>query len=417
MPIIRRTFTDVYKDGKKRFRDYTPLNNFNPQSTIKNLIVLQGKSMDSLYDTSDYIYRATDPTKALGADLGRTGLLVGQTRTSAVAATDFTYTNFHFIIDPRLGWGIQKLIEHNYSPAERNVLEDNGYITRNGDTITSLIIPQSTTVSNTGGTISYTTSATATLIGRNAGYTPIVANYVGADSNVQSNVLLKHNLNTIPELRKIAHFIKCTNTFPIQNGSYSLTDDEYRYNISIAPIAKPTNEIAIRRAALSIPGIRDVLYERHKFGNGTVQLIIDGVSPIISVGLIEAVTEKTNQVASGGDIIYVSAPEYLGVELTYYIDVDPGISNDDYLRSSSKDAIIQYINDLPLGGEIVWNQLITNVLSIDGIRDFYPNVFKYGYYNPYTKINSKQTILRFMNQKAKYNQKFYTDQGLITCCS
>ncbi len=417
MPVLRRTYTDVYRDGKKRLRDNTPLNNFNRQGITRGYLDMLGREMDSLYDTADYIYRAGDPTKAHGADLERNGFMVGESRTAAVVATDFTYTNFHFKIDPRLGWGIQKLIEQNYTPEERNVLEDNGFIIRTGSTIDYLIIPQGTIVSNTGETISYTTSSQAVLTGTSYGYVPVVASSLGADSNVQSNVLISHRLNTVPELNKIAHFIKCANTFPIQNGSYALSDDEYRYNITTARIAIPTNEVAIRRAALSVPGVRDILFERHKFGNGTLHLIIDGVSPIISFGLLEAVKERVTQAASSSDNIFVTAPEYLGVELSFHIQTSPGINNDGYLRESAKDVIIQYINDLPLGGTIIWNQIVSDVLAIEGIDDFFPSVYKYGEYNPVTKINSKQVILRFMNQRSKYNQIFYCDSGLITACS
>jgi len=417
MPVLRRTYADVYRDGKNRLRNNSPLNNFNPQGITKAYLDMLGIEMDRTYNTVDYVYRAGDPTKALGSDLDRTGLITGEARTNAVVATDFTLTNFHFMIDPRLGWGVQKLIEQNYTPEERSVLEDREYITVNGTSITAINIPRGLAVSNTGGSIVYTTSTQAVLTGKENGYASVVGNALGADSNVQSNVLIAHTLNTIPELRKISHFIKCANTFPIQNGSYALTDDEYRYNIATAKIAIPTNEVAIRRAALSVPGVRDVLFERHKFGNGTMHLIIEGTSPIISIGLIEAVTERVIQSASYGDTVYVTAPEYLGVELNFYIDVEPGLTSDGPLREQAKNVIIQYINDLPLGGEIIWNRIVSEVIEISGIRDFIPNIYKHGEYNPFTKSNSKQTILRFMNQRAKYNQKFYTDTGLITCCS
>lgn len=417
MPITRRTYADVYRDGKKRLRDYTNINNFNPQGITKGYLDMLGIEIDRLYDTADYIYRASDPTKGVGVDLDRTGFIVGENRTSAVVATDSTYTNFHFKIDPRLNWGVQKLIEQNYTPDEREVLKDNGFIIVENGSIVQLIIPQGIAVGNTSDSIVYTTSSQAVLSGSEYGYAPVISTAIGADSNVQSNVLIKHSLSNIPELRKIAHFIKCTNQFPIQNGSYSLSDDEYRYNIATAKAAIPTNELAIRRAALSVPGVRDVLFQRHKFGNGTMHIIIDGVSPIISQGLIQAVTERINQSASYGDTVYVTAPEYLGIELQFFIEVDDGIESDGYLREAAKNVIIQYINDLPLGGEIVWNQIVSNVIAIEGIKDFYPNIFKYGNYNAMSKVNSKQVILRFMNQKAKYNQKWYCDLGMISCCS
>lgn len=417
MAITRRTYADVYRDGKKRVTDFTPANNFNSTGLTRALVDMQAVEMDRLYDIADYIYRAFDPTRSIGSDLDKLGLLVGENRLESVVATDFTYTNFHFMIDSRLNWSVQDLIEQNYTPEERDILEDAGYITRTGNSITGLILPVGTIVQNTGGTITYTTTQETTLVGIAPGYATIVANAAGSNSNVQTNVLIAHKINTIPELRKIAHFIKCTNTYPIQNGAFSLTDDEFRYNIATSKAAIPTNELSVRRAALSVPGVRDVIFQRHKFGNGTYHVIIDGVSPLISNGLITSVEERLRQTSSFGDNVFVTAPEYLGVELKFFIRTDPTIHNDSFLRDTTIRVILQYINDLPIGGEIIWNQIISDIIEIEGIEDVIPSEFKYGKYDPLTKINKKQTILRFMNQRAKYNQKWYTDSGLITCCS
>jgi hypothetical protein len=32
-------------------------------------------------------------------------------------------------------------------------------------------------------------------------------------------------------------------------------------------------------------------------------------------------------------------------------------------------------------------------------------------------LNKKQIILRFVNQQAKFDEKWYTDSGLISCCA
>ena len=134
-------------------------------------------------------------------------------------------------------------------------------------------------------------------------------------------MLIAHSLYQIPELRKLARYIKCLNTFPITNGKYTQTDEEFRYRITTARAALPANEIAIRRIALSVPGVRDILFEKGKYGTGTVHIIVDGISPIVSNGLINSTRQALQSNASYGDIIYVSAPEYLGVEINFSVIV------------------------------------------------------------------------------------------------
>lgn len=414
----RRNYLNVVQDSRIRLEDNTPVNNFNGQGTAKALIDILGLEMEKLYDDLEFVYTAIDPTRAVGSDLDKIGFLVGEKRSAATTASDYSNTNFYFYIDPRLNWNIKALIRRNYNSEEQDVLVSNGYLSLDsvGDP-EALLIPAGTRISNTTGTIVYTTTEIVSITGTSEAYTGVIATSIGPTNNVETNVLVAHSLAEIPELRKISHFLKCSNRFPIQNGSFSLTDDEYRYNIATSRSAIRTNELSIKRAALSVPGIRDILFEKNKFGNGTVSIIIDGVSPLIGDGLISAVKQKIQQELAYGDVVFVDKPKYLGVELQFEITVEPGTTNSDALRNSARDRIIQYINDLPIGGQIVWNQIISLIIDIPGIIDFVPRIFKYGEYDSFTKTNMRQIILRFVNQKAQFDQKWYTDTGLITCCA
>lgn len=420
MPPVRRNYLSIVQDGKVRLENNSPVNNFNAQGTSKGFIDIIGLELERFYNSLEGVSTAIDPTRAVGLDLDKLGYLVGELRDSAVTASDYSKTNFRFYLDTRLNWTITNLIKRNYSQEEQNDLVNKEFVILDSDNDPStLVIPQGTVVQTFDGSVSYTTTEDAHLSGNNgAGYVGIIATSAGPISNVQTNVLVSHLLANVPELRRISQFIKCSNRYPIQNGKYSLSDEEFRYRISTARSAIRSNELSIRRSVLSVPGIRDALFEKNKFGNGTVNIIVDGDSPLLSDGLIGAVKEKVQQELSYGDVIYVSKPEYLGVELDFAIRTDP-IANSDsnILRSQARAAIIQYINDLPIGGEIIWNEIITAVLSIEGIVDFIPRIFKYGEYDSFNKINKKQIILRFINQRAMYNQKWYTDSGLIQCCS
>lgn len=413
----RRNYSNIYQDGRIRIQNNTPVNNFNPQGIAKAFLDILGLEMEKLYDNSEFIYRSIDPTRAVGRDLDRIGFLVGEQRKNSITAADFSETNFFFYIDRKLNWSINQLVSELYSAEEIDILESAGYIVKTGDgTVDYLVIPLGTVVSNSNNSINYSTVTTVNLAGSESAYVPVIAVGSGPGYNVESNVLISHSLYQIPELRKLARYIKCTNSFPIQNGKYTQTDEEFRYSITTAKAALPANEIAIRRIAVSVPGVRDILFEKNKFGNGTVHIIVDGVSPIMSQGLISAIKQACQMNASYGDTIFVDAPEYLGVELNFTIRLNPTATDPFSVRNTARNTIIGYINDLPIGGEIIWNRLVSNVLEIEDVIDFIPNYFKYGNYDTMNKINKEQRILNFINQLAKYNQKWYTDTGLVSCC-
>ena len=412
----RRNYLQVVQDGKIRLEKNTPINNFNQQGIAKALLDILGIEIESHYDTLEYIYNAIDPTKATGTDLDKLGYLVGEFRTDATTATDYSLTNFYFYIDPRTNMSLSNLIKRNYTFEERNVLVSKGFlIVDSSNEPTTLIIPKDHIVQSYDGTIAYTTINDVNLANDNA-YIGIVAAGTGPGFNIQTNVLVAHSLANIPELRKISQYIKCTNTFPIQNGGYTQTDDEYRYKIATSRSAIRANELSIRRAALSVPGVRDILFEKNKYGNGTANIVVDGVSPLTSQGLIDTVKERIQQELSYGDTIYVERPTYLGVELNIGIITQIGNSDDTATNQQVRSALIQYINDLPIGGEIIWNKIIDVAMNVPGVEDVIPKLFKYGNYDIINKINRNQIILRFQNQKADYLSKWYTDSGLINCC-
>lgn len=413
----RRTYNEIYIEGRNRLENNTPVTNFSSTGTVKGLLDVAALEMDQLYNSLEFVSRAIDPTRNFGNDLDKIGFQVGKNRASSVVATDSSTTNFRFYIDPRLNWTVQQLIERNYSSEEIDILEDGGYITTdtNGN-VEKLIIPQGIVVSNTNGSVNYTTLNSVEMRGKSDAYVGVVATVAGNDANVQTNVLIKHSLGSVPDLRKISQFIRCSNRFPITNGRYGQSDDEFRYTISIANSALRSNELSIRSAALSVPGVRDILFEKNKYGNGTVSIILDGVSPLISQGLIDAVTQRIQQELSYGDVIFVSAPTYLGVELNFNLVIEPTVTDPLSLRNVARDTIIRYVNDLPIGGEIIWNRFVSEVLDLDGVIDFVPNYFKYGDYDSFNKINKNQVVLRFINQLASFGEKWYTDSGLITCC-
>jgi len=415
----RRNFIDIETDARIRLENNTPITNFSPVSTVNNLNHIFSTEAEKVYDEVEYVYSIYDPTRNFGRELDNIGFMFGTSRKSSVTAIDGSYTNFYFYLDPRTNVSIGDLIDRLYPIAThyniRKKLFDDGY-TDSTDTPTKMLIPAGTVISNVDSTIIYSTVNNVYIQNENnQAYTPVVASIEGSAQNIQSNVLVKHNLNQISTLKDLSKYILCSNRYPITNGNDGQSDDEYRYNLTLGRINYGSNEVAIRQTALSIPGVRDVKFERARFGNGTYNLIIEGISPIVSEGLLAIIRERLSTLSPSSETVFVHRPEYLGIELK--LDIITSLTSDlNSLKESVRTDLIEHINNIPIGGTLIWNKLVDIIMERQGVEDFILNYFKMGEYDVFNKINKKQVVLRPVNQRAYYNEDFYTDSGLVSIC-
>ena len=112
---------------------------------------------------------------------------------------------------------------------------------------------------------------------------------------------------------------------------------------------------------------------------------------------------------------FVYSPEYRGVEFSFQLMIEVGY-NIDSLQNDVRTKIINYINNIPIGGTIIWNQIVSIIVNTDGVKDFMTDYFKIGEYDAFNKINKKQKVLRTINQRSYDTEKFYTDKGLCKIC-
>jgi len=415
MPI-RRTYLDIKSESKYRIQTTTPITDFSPTSVTNAFVDIIALESDLIYNEIETIHGKHDPLNNYGTDLDNLGYLVGVSRDQAFVSMDETYTNTYFFLDRSLNSStVKNLIDSIYpvntSTNIRQRLYDEGFLNKTGDT---LIIPKGTILSSAKDEVQYKTLEKVTLKDADA-YVPVIAAGYGANFNVNENALVKHNLGTIAILNNIAKYIQCSNKFSIDSGSNALTDEDYRYKITLKPQERNANEQTIRRIALSVPGVRNILFTRALYGYGTIGVLIDGTSPLVSQGLINIVTNAIGNL-SGADAIFVRSPDYKGIELSLQIQVDVG-SDADSIKTEVVNLIITYINNLQIGGTIVWNDLVALVMSVTGVFDFSTDYFKIGDYDAFNKTNTKQIILRKINQRSYITDKFYTDKGLISVCS
>ena len=413
----RRTYIDIKTDGKARLTNATPISEFGSTSIAGSFLDIIASESDQLYNEIEYLHRAMDPTRNFGQELDNLGYLLGITRNNSNSAVDDSLTNFYFYIDKRTNMTPAQLINSLYpvNSQIRSKLYENGYIDSIVDP-TKIIIPKGMVIYNNNRTISYVTLQ-STIISSTTpnAYVNIAAISEGTFSNVQANTLVKHDIGTILLLKDISKYILCANTFPIQTGNDGMTDSEFRYKISTYSQRRNSNEISIRNEILGIPGIRNIYFERGKYGYGTYSIIVEGTSPLVSEGLLRIVRQRLDAL-DGNDAAFIYAPIYKGVELSFNLFIDIGYDQDS-TKEIVRTNIIQYINNTKIGDTLIWNDIISIIINVPGVVDFITDYYKIGDYNAFKKLNQKQIVLRTINQRAHTTEKFYTDKGLIKVCS
>jgi uncharacterized phage protein gp47/JayE len=240
----------------------------------------------------------------------------------------------------------------------------------------------------------------------------------GSQFNIGAGLLTKHNLvSFFPVLARVSEDIKVKNLFGIRSGQDYENDNNYRFRLSNKVVSAVTgNESAIRKAVLSVPGIVDMSLIPRTHGNGTFTIFPRSQEPILSDGLMDAVLASVESVKAIGSIAYVEAPEYLAasirLELRFGTNADKNA-----IYGNARRVVMDYINNLDLGGEIVINEIIQLVMSIDNqIVDMMITSFGFGLYDRISGGISNYMPLRLLNQRADWKQKWYINSSLCTIC-
>lgn len=228
------------------------------------------------------------------------------------------------------------------------------------------IIPAGTIVSNASGSIQYQTVVNTPFQNSD---TQVLASVIaitpGAAGNVGTNILTSHNLN-VPG-------ILTTNIVSINNGTDSQSDPEYRFFLSKAvTAAQAGNLTAVTLAALSAPGVSDIVPIPYFFGVGTAKIIVVGTTPVVDTGVINAVQAAANQVASIGEFVSIQAPRYIGFEINVKLIFNSNVTQDQKqpLADQVTNNIYDYINNIPIGQSFIRDQLIRVILDTsDLIQD------------------------------------------------
>lgn len=228
------------------------------------------------------------------------------------------------------------------------------------------VIPRGTTIRNSTSTIEYTVSFDVQFpINAKSVFVPVFAEDPGSGFNVGANQLTIHSLNVSQ--------VKVTNDLAISSGSDTESDDEYRFRLSRAASTRfGANALSVQLAALSAPGVSRVEVLQFARGAGTFDVLLIPRGNRVTKTAIDTAKRNIEQVSAFGISSVVREPLYVPIKLSIQLSYTTNSSSGERLnaRRAAESSVLAYIGSIPLGGELVINQIRAAVVGSHGsIKD------------------------------------------------
>ena len=130
----------------------------------------------------------------------------------------------------------------------------------------------------------------------------------GVIANIPAGALININVDGL----------NVRNLSAITNGSNEESDDNYRFRISLGYVsAERNNSTAVRLAALSVPGVSNVIIRNAIYGPGTIQVLVIPAGNSVSQSVLNLVQENINAIKPLETAVFVDAPDYISVAVAY----------------------------------------------------------------------------------------------------
>jgi uncharacterized phage protein gp47/JayE len=154
----------------------------------------------------------------------------------------------------------------------------------------------------------------------------------------------------------------------INTGREVESDTNYRFRISNQALsAEAANQTAVRLALLVIPGVADLVAVPYARGIGTFDYIIQTVVPNTPQPVIEACQQAIARVQGFGISGRAVRPRLTGMSFTISITWrnDATATDRETIKKAIPTAIQNYVNNLKIGEEFIYNELIQVVMDVD----------------------------------------------------
>ena len=335
--LKKKTYEEMMGQALGYLESHSAITLTSPGSVSRALIGATLNEVITAYNIADTSMRMAFVSSSSGYFLDLLGELVGisrrQQQTAYVRSTD---RNIRFYVNS-------------------GTLGD--YIPKSGDA-TKCQVPAGTTISTTNGSIIYVTDvnheapAQATEI-----YVTARAQTVGSTSNLASGLLTSHSLSAN---------ILVENRASVTTGSELESDNALRYRIRNAVIvSEGANEASILDAAISVPGVSDVIINEFSSGSGSFELLLIPDGNRVPLNSLLQVRSSVQDSAAFGINFDIREPRYvpiaIDVELTFggAADVEQPL-----IRELTASRLSAYVGALRPSDTLRISRLRTEGLSI-----------------------------------------------------
>lgn len=144
------------------------------------------------------------------------------------------------------------------------------------------------------------------------------------------------------------------------------SDDNLRFRVRQSlSTAAGANAAAIRIAGLQVPGVSDIKILNSRAGLGTFDVVVFGIDPVVSDGVIRAVQTRIDSATAVGSKAIAVAPRLVGISLNTTIKFVDGITQGEKnaAMNSARQAIRSYVLGLNSGNSFVINSLMNAIVS------------------------------------------------------
>lgn len=202
-------------------------------------------------------------------------------------------------------------------------------------------------------------------------FIPAEAINAGATGNVGKNSLIYHDFTNYTD--SLNGTLKVRNVSDILTGQPVETDANYRFRIASKVLSsEAANATAIRVAALSVPGVAEVVELPQARGVGTFELLVQATTSDTPASLISAVQTALDQTKAHGIIAVAKAPVDIGISMTGSVKFRKALPTNE--EATILDTITRnvssYINNLNIAEDFIVNEVVERVMATsDFIKD------------------------------------------------
>jgi len=186
----------------------------------------------------------------------------------------------------------------------------------------------------------------------------------GAAANVGAGQLIHHDFTDYTD--SLNNSLKVNNEGEINVGREIEGDTNYRFRLSNQVIAaERANQTSIRLTALAVPGVADVSLIPYFHGIGSFDVLIKATVPSVSASLEQAVWQAVWKNQGYGNVSSVRGPREIGVSMIGDLTLKHRATSDEQasIVSSVTTNVSTYIDNLDIGEQLIFNEMIERVLS------------------------------------------------------